>query len=484
MRIGKYKIIGLLGKGGMGRVYKAVLPMAGRIVALKLLRPDETLEAVLGRREVEKRFLAEVRAMASFDHPHIAQILDCGRDDKNRPYYTMQYWCMNLGLLMGEASESEQPTRILPVDTAASYAGQILSALQRMHHAGFLHRDVKPFNVMVSGHDTAHLIDFGLSALRGEIWNNPGSIKVGTPFYTAPEQEDDPQTADHRADLFSCGILIWRMLTGGLPHETPGKAPENGPPPSSLNPALGTHWDEFLVRAVQPEPDRRFAHAAAMREGLADAMRRWRRDLDTACTFVEQEAEPSAASGASRSCFARPRHTPLKVRASSARDVLCVDNLWRPRNPARETFSILPGTAGGMGTTVRDAATGLVWQRDESDYPLDRQAAQEYIAHLNTTHHAGYSAWRLPTADELTTILRPPAEQRDYCLADVFSRRGRWLWSADRCTYVSSWCVDTRLGFVFAQDHTCGLHVRAVCGRSECPQEKRHFPYPTSDRNF
>ncbi|MFW5489848.1 MAG: protein kinase domain-containing protein [Desulfovibrio sp.] len=457
MRIGKYEIIGLLGKGGMGRVYKAVLPMAGRIVALKLLWPDETLEAVMGAKEVEKRFLAEVQAMASFDHPNIAQILDCGRDDSNRPYYTMQYWCMNLGLLMGESFESELPTRVLPVDKAVRYGDQILSALQRMHHANFLHRDIKPFNVMIAADDTAHLIDFGLSALRGEIWHTPGGIKVGTPFYTAPEQEDDPDTADYKADLFSCGILLWRMLTGELPPGTPRKGPEDGPPPSAINPALGTHWNDFLQRAVQPEPAERFADAREMRNGLADAFRRWQRDLDNTCALSDQDEGALASPTCATSPGGAPRNTPIKVRSGKARDLLCVDELWRPRRPAGETFSIQ------ADNTVLDTATGLVWQYDECDYPLDWQAAQEYVDHLNATGHAGQTGWRLPTADELTTILRPPTQRHDYCLADVFSRRGRWLWSADRCTYISSWCVDTRLGFVFAQDHTCGLHVRAVC---------------------
>jgi serine/threonine-protein kinase len=457
MRIGKYKIIGLLGKGGMGRVYKAVLPMAGRIVALKLLQPDETLEALLGPEEVERRFLAEIRTMASFDHPHIAQILDCGRDSRQRPYYTMQYWCMNLGLLMGEDFESENPTRILPVDTAAHYGEQILSGLERMHHADFLHRDVKPFNIMVGADDRVRLIDFGLTARAGHIWNNPRNLKVGTPFYTAPEQEDDPQQADHRADLFSCGIMLRRMLTGRLP--VPG--PKKSTLPSVDNPALGSHWDDFLLQAVQPAPDDRFPTARAMRDALKNCLRRWQRDLDNTCTLLPETATPPLTDVKKNpACVTPPRRDPVKVRKDTARKVLCVDALWRPGKPAGETFSRVQADTGRL---VRDAATGLLWQHGECDYPLDWEGAQEYVAHLNAIHYAGRSDWRLPTTDELTTILRPPRQERDYCLADVFSHRGRWLWSADRCTFVSSWCVDTRLGFVFAQDHTCALHVRAVC---------------------
>ncbi|MFO7594859.1 MAG: serine/threonine-protein kinase, partial [Desulfocurvibacter africanus] len=219
--IGKYEILGLLGAGGMGRVYKVRLPVAGRIVALKLCRPREELEYILGPTEIEERFLAEVRVLGSIRDKHVVGVLDFDRDQAGRPFFVMDYYCMNLGLLLGERYESG-PARRLTVDKAARYGRQALLGLARLHWEVVVHRDVKPFNILVTPEDTVKLIDFGLSRVRGEGGSQPGGLKIGTPYYTAPEQEDSPEEADERSDLFSMGVVLWRMLTGELPDDPSG----------------------------------------------------------------------------------------------------------------------------------------------------------------------------------------------------------------------------------------------------------------------
>jgi serine/threonine-protein kinase len=332
--VGRYEICGLLGRGGMGAVYKARLPELGKMVALKVLRPEETLEAVVGMEELTRRFRREARIMAALRHPHIAQVWDYAEEDA--PHFSMEYLCGNLGALMGETYRAEARTRRIAPDRAAAFAAQTLQALARLHHAGLLHRDVKPFNIMLTDADRVKLIDFGLSRLRGETGRAratamatgalasddaddgamPGTIKVGTPFYTAPEQEADPAAADRRADLYSVGVMLFRMLFGALPSDggarpgQPARVPEGEMPD-----ALAAGWNEFFARALARDPAERFADAGAMLAALDARVAEWRGALDAVCRLSEEELFGAGADAAGQR-GARPRATPAKVRSA------------------------------------------------------------------------------------------------------------------------------------------------------------------------
>jgi len=485
--IGKYEILGLLGIGGMGRVYKVRLPVADRIVALKLCRPREELELILGLEEIEALFLDEVRVLGSMRDKHVVSVLDFDRDAEGRPFFVMEYYCLNLGLLLGERYE-EGPARRLTVDKAAHYGRQALLGLERLHWEGVLHRDVKPFNMLVTPEDTLKLIDFGLSRVRGEGRGDraqPGGLKIGTPFYTAPEQEASAQAADERSDLYSMGVTLWRMLTGHLPGQVaqvaqPGQPGKDGGGrlPSELCPALDAGWDDFLLRAAHPKPAQRFQNARDMRLALDKTHADWRERLAKACGLEE----PREGSAPSRTLTregavlpgppihlqsaqlswdrpSRPRSTPIRVRPAEARSVFPVDEFFRPLVYASGEFS---ADAGGF--TVAHAATGLVWERAGSDFPLQWEQSQEYVEELNQAGFAGHADWRLPTLDELLTILAPSDSLGDYCLQPLFDTTQLRLWSADRATFVSAWYADAELGFVAAQDFTCFFHARAVRG--------------------
>lgn len=452
--IGKYEILGLLGAGGMGRVYKARLPVAGRIVALKLCRPREELEFILGPTEIEERFLAEVRVLGSIRDEHVVGVLDFDRDQAGRPFFVMDYYCVNLGLLLGERYESA-PARRLTVDKAARYGRQALLGLARLHWEGVVHRDVKPFNILITPEDTVKLIDFGLSRVRGEGRTQPGGLKIGTPYYTAPEQEDAPEEADERSDVFSMGVVLWRMLTGVMPDDPTGHVPAQGSErrrPGEINPLLGLEWDDFLLRAAHPDRSQRFANALDMCAALDAAHAAWRERLSEACRLQDPEISPRMAA-------ARPRSAPLKVRVAESEGVFALDSLFRPMAyVSGEMRSLLDGLC------VEHPATGLTWERTGSPFPLQWEEALEYVEELNDARFAGFADWRLPTVDELLTILAPAGEWGDYCLQPVFDTAQRILWSADRATYVSAWCADVELGFVTAQDFTCFFHARAVRG--------------------
>ncbi len=451
MKIGKYKITGLLGKGGMGRVYKVLLPDIGKISALKLLRPHEHMLRLLGPGEIEKMFIKEARILARLRHPNVASVLDFDRDQYGRPFFVMEYHCMNLGLMIGEHYLMERMTRMINPARVYSYSKQLLNGLDRLHNAGILHRDIKPYNVLITEADEVRIIDFGLSLLRGEKMGAPGNLKIGTPFYAAPEQEEAPDLIDERADLYGAGVMMWRMLTGCLPPDA-GKRPR----PGSLNTLLGTCWDDFLLKAVSLDPEKRFSGCIQMIEALDVAYQDWHENLEKECRVDLPETFRHEAEAGGESAL---RKSPLKVPLHTAREVFGLDEIWRPVRAGTGKFS-----KAGPGI-VRDSAYGRIWQEAGSRYPVDRREALEYIEILNSDGFAGIYTWRLPTVNELITQIMPVSVLGDYCAAGIFETGRPRLWSADRKSYTTAWFVDTELGYAGPADFNCLFYVRAVSDR-------------------
>ncbi|MFH1057597.1 MAG: protein kinase [Pseudomonadota bacterium] len=448
--IAKYEILGLLGRGGWATVYKARLPQVGRIVALKVLDPRPPLVALLGRAEIERRFLAEARAMAGLSHPHLAQVWDYGQAADGRPYYSMEYFCRNLGAALGEGFDLEQPTRRLPAPRALAYADQTLAALGRLHWAGLVHRDVTPYNLLLDEADQVKLADFGLSRRRGERRPLPANLHQGTPFYSAPEQEADPEAVDQRADLYSAAVLLWRMLTGGLDLDAARAGQAGG-----LGPGLGESEARFWRQALALRPEERFGDAAAMRAALAGLAAAWRAEREALC---QAGPRPYSAPPFPPAPAGRLRDVPRKATPAQAEAVFGLDRLWRPAVASRAVFA-----PAGQGE-VADRAHGLVWQAAGSPYALTWAEAQAHLARLNQAGAAPAPApaWRLPTLAELISLVRPADDPAAWCAPLVFDPCQRWLWSADRRSALAGWGLDLELGCACVRDYTCRLYVRAV----------------------
>lgn len=451
--IGKYQTMGLLGRGGMGTVYKARHPELGRIVALKLLAPMDMVEAIIGLEELTRRFEAEARTMAGLNHENIATVWDLERDDRGRPFFIMDYFCNNVGAVIGETYRVEDPSRVLRIDRAADIARQALEGLARLHAAGIVHRDMKPFNLLLTASGGVRIIDFGLSKLRGEQLTLHGSEKIGSPYYAAPEQEADAESVGPAADLFSVGVMLQRMLTGRLPQLFCA-------PPSSCNPDLDHRWDGFLARAMAADPGGRFASARAMINALDGLLEQWRVRTANSCA-LPPEADTAGDLGGNfdKQPSGPPRSAPLRTGPKVGPEFFGLDELWRPLRYVGNEF-----VDRGDGT-VWHQETGLLWQQGASDYPLTRDEAQDYVDGLNSRGYANCADWRLPTVAELITLLTPVAQGRDFCVAPVFDTSRSRLWSCDRRTFVQSWSADTELGFICAHDHTCRNYARAVCSK-------------------
>lgn len=428
----------------MAKVYKVAVPTLGRLAALKLFQPRPELLLLVPEDELRKRFKEEARIMARLRHPNLLEVWDWD-EHQGRPFYVMDYLCRNLGAVIGESGDLEEPTRILAIEEAVDYGLQILAGLDRLHAAGLVHRDVKPGNLLLTAQDQVRLGDFGLARSGTMQEHEPANLRVGSPYYAAPEQEEDPEQAGPRADLYSTGITLLRLLTGRVRLAA-------GQKPSDLNADLDGEWEDFFRQALEPAPDKRFASA----EGMAGALQRlaeaWQKRKEAACALALYQP-PMAAPGARRAAA-------LKISPSKARQTFGLKRDWRPNAFA----------GGGLeeldAKVLFDPATGLAWQRQGSRYPFTWPEARAYCQRLADDEWAGMSGWRLPTVDELLSILRPPARAADLCLQSAFSPRQRWLWSIDRASFIAAWYVSVDMGFVSWQDFSCTFYARAVCPRA------------------
>lgn len=234
------EILEVLGHGGMGVVYKARQIELDRTVALKILRPNISQDAGFA-----ERFLREARALAKLNHPNIITVYDFGRKDSL--YFFIMEFVDGTNLRHVERVGQLSPAAALNI------VPQICSALQYAHDNGVVHRDIKPENILLTKSGDVRIADFGLAKLAGMDDHAPltGTWQVmGTPHYMAPEQFEKPNTVDHRADIYSLGVVIYELLTGELPigrFRLPSEKVH-----------VDVRLDEVVLRALDKEPDRRY----------------------------------------------------------------------------------------------------------------------------------------------------------------------------------------------------------------------------------
>ena len=202
------EILGLLGQGGMGAVYKARQTKLDRLVALKILPPEVARDPAFA-----ERFIREARSLGRLNHPQIVTVHDFG-DVDGLYYFTMEYVDgRNLRDLLQEGP--------LPAAQARLLALQTCDALQYAHDEGLVHRDIKPENILLDRKGRVRIADFGLAKLVGltpTYLTLTGTHEVmGTLLYMAPEQMKQAHSVDHRADLYSLGVILYEMVTGELP---------------------------------------------------------------------------------------------------------------------------------------------------------------------------------------------------------------------------------------------------------------------------
>ena len=264
-RLGNYRVLSVLGRGGMGVVFRARDPQLNRVVALKVMRPE-----IARNPQAAERFLREARAAATVKHDHIITIFQVGKEG-GVPFIALEF-------LKGEGlDERMNRERILPHMEVSRIGHQTALGLAAAHAEGLIHRDIKPANIWLEAPSgRVKILDFGLARTGQDNVNLTGSgTVVGTPAYMSPEQANgDP--VDHRSDLFSLGVMLYRMATGEAPFRGEATlailtqlAIHVPPPPRSLNSAVPQSLSDLIMRLLEKKPDNRVQSAQDLARQLA-----------------------------------------------------------------------------------------------------------------------------------------------------------------------------------------------------------------------
>jgi tRNA A-37 threonylcarbamoyl transferase component Bud32 len=270
--IGNYRITAKLGEGGMGVVYLGEHPVIGKKVAMKAIHPE------LARNpEVVSRFVMEAKAVNQIGHEHIVDIGDFGNTPTGDFYFIMEY-------LQGESLADRLKREILlSQGRALAIAGQVADALGASHDQGIIHRDLKPENIfLITRHgnpDFVKVLDFGLAKLtqteeKVTHKTRAGSV-MGTPYYMSPEQGEGKVQIDHRADVYSLGIILFEMLTGKVPFGGDGYGEiivkhitHRAPSARKINPAISAAVETVLFQALAKDRAERFQTMREFRDAL------------------------------------------------------------------------------------------------------------------------------------------------------------------------------------------------------------------------
>lgn len=269
---GKYPIVGVLGAGGMGSVYRAIQQPVGRPVALKVIRyTGDDADTV------QQRFAHEASIVAQLSHPNTVTLYDFGVNKDGTLY-------MVLELVSGHPLTREIKAGALEIERACSVVGAALDALIEAHHVGLVHRDLKPDNIMLAattwGGDAVKVLDFGIAKVLGGDEDATSQLTqtgmvFGTPRYMAPEQAR-AKTIDHRADLYAMGVILYECVTGSVPFDADNTfdillAQLQQEPPDIEDPRVPEQVKAVLKKSMAKKVEERYQTAAEMAEAIRTA---------------------------------------------------------------------------------------------------------------------------------------------------------------------------------------------------------------------
>jgi dienelactone hydrolase/predicted Ser/Thr protein kinase len=259
--VGKYRILKIAGRGGMGIVYEAEDTKLQRHVALKFLPPELVLSP-----EARERFVQEARAAAALSHPNICTIYEI-HDEGEKPFIAMEY-------IEGQSLKAKIAKKPINPEDALSVAIQVSEGLEEAHKKGIIHRDIKSANIMVTDKGQAKIMDFGLAKVKGGTLLTREGTMLGTVAYMSPEQALG-KDVDQRTDIWSLGVVLYELLSGNLPFQGDHEASilytvvhEEPRPLKAAKPHVPPEFQQIVNRALKKNPDARYSSAEEMGKDL------------------------------------------------------------------------------------------------------------------------------------------------------------------------------------------------------------------------
>lgn len=331
---GAYEIKRQIGKGGMAFVYEATQLSLNRSVAIKALHPK-----LAKRSGFIERFNTEAGVLAAMTHPNIVKVIDKGVEG-NIYYFVMEF-------IDGTDLDEQIVNRTL---TPKDWPGIVIGAskaLSYVHKQGLVHRDIKPSNIMIDKDQLVRVADFGIAhiitgdglvSIEGERFEESGTW--GTEDYIAPEQSDNSSAVDHRADIYSFGVTIYKMFTGILPNE--GRVA----PPSELNDKIPPAVDDVIFRAMATDPKERQQSIEAFKNELIDALKQPAVNI---ASLINPAQKALASSG----------RLPIPPKLLQQAPVKAKRSYWKPILITTATLGVLAGiVALGVSTTGGRSGAG------------------------------------------------------------------------------------------------------------------------------
>lgn len=340
-KVGNYRILKQLGRGGMGEVYLAEHPLIGKSVALKVIHRD-----LSANKEVVARFVNEARAVSAIGNEHIVEIHDFGQTPDGDHFFIMEY-------LQGRTVADELQRRQGPLDPEISthIGAQIAAGLAAAHAQNIVHRDLKPDNIMLVAKlgdpNFVKILDFGLAKMLEADQQLTGvGVVLGTPEYMSPEVAES-KGVDARSDVYSFGVLLFQMMTGRLPFEAPSMGEmlvqqvcKTPPVPRSLNSAISPAVEQIILRCLSKRPDDRFQSMLAVHQALLDP------DAYLSGTPPVVQSDGGAAS---------PVYPGLKKPVAAKHDTMAIGTPYGFKRSSRGRLVILVAVAllsGGGGAAA------------------------------------------------------------------------------------------------------------------------------------
>ncbi len=271
-RLGDYRLIRRLGEGGMGTVFLAEQEALGRQVALKVIRAD-----LFGSTTTSQRFQREARSLARLQHPGVVTVFDFGVEQG--VHYLAMEQVPGRDLAEHLVQQDQEGTAIPPSE-AVRWIAEVARALQCVHEAGILHRDVKASNIRITPEGKAVLVDFGLAIDQGGEGPTLTQSFLGSPAYASPEQIRGGRSLDPRADVYSLGVTLYRCITGVMPFAADDLKvlfrrilESDPPPPKHHSPGIPRDLDVVILHALEKDPERRYSSAAELADDLEALLR-------------------------------------------------------------------------------------------------------------------------------------------------------------------------------------------------------------------